>query len=124
MKSNTRTKNQKSSKPTAEHADAHNNLGLLLEAKGDLDAALSEYRAAINADPNHDKAYSIAASCWPGEVILPARQGAIGRPRASTLRQRKFRSVWRFVLAQQGELASAMSHFSQGRGERLNVLTF
>ena len=45
--------------PPAQQEDAvtHYNLGIALKAKGDLDGAIAEYRAAINQLPNYPEAH-------------------------------------------------------------------
>lgn len=37
---------------------AHNNLGFILEAQGNIDEAISHYRQAVKIEPDHDKAHS------------------------------------------------------------------
>ncbi len=38
-------------------ADAHNNLGVAAEAKGDLDEAISHYKEALRNDNKHPGSY-------------------------------------------------------------------
>ncbi|MSO24219.1 MAG: tetratricopeptide repeat protein [Acidobacteria bacterium] len=37
----------------AEHAEAHNNLGKVWRAQGNLELAIRNFREAISADPKH-----------------------------------------------------------------------
>jgi tetratricopeptide (TPR) repeat protein len=39
-----------------DYADAHFNLGCVLQSQGNLDKAISHYRRALQIDPNNTKA--------------------------------------------------------------------
>ena len=42
--------------PQLKHAPSHDNLGLILQLRGDLRGAIAAHRAALNADPMNARA--------------------------------------------------------------------
>ena len=90
---------------------AHNNLGFVLERKGEVDKAISHYLRAIELDPNLDKAYSnlgfvFASRGQLGEAVKYYRQLLRIRPEAANAQINLGN-----ILYSLGQLSEAESHF-------------
>ena len=97
---------------TADNDTARLNLGSALEAKGDLDGALVQYRATIQLNPKSYQAYSnlgkvLLAQGKPGEALDYCLQSVQANPGRATLRNNLG-----IVLAELGRYDEALGEFA------------
>lgn len=98
---------------TTGNAVAHNNLGLALLERGDLDGTIEHCRKALEIDPGHPEAPNHLATALTGkgldaEAIAVYRRAIAIRPGNAT-----FHSNLGTVLAESGDLGGAAAAFAE-----------
>ena len=98
---------------TNDNAVAHNDLGLALLERGELDGTIVHCREALRLDPSHPEApnhlaTALARQGRAAEAIAVYREALVRRPFDVT-----FHSNLGTVLAEQGDLAGAAAEFRE-----------
>jgi Tfp pilus assembly protein PilF len=94
-------------------ADTHNNLGLLLAIRGDMDASIEEFQQATQMDPNYARAFFNLGRVYarlgePERAVQNYRRALQLSPNEAEIHLGLGN-----VLARQGQLEVASEHFEQ-----------
>ena len=98
---------------TSHNPIAHNNLGLALAERGQVDEAIAYFRKALEIHPDYAEPTTTSASPWPAADRSMRPSPVFARPWKSSPTTRTSHNNLGLALASRGQVDEAIAHYRQ-----------